>query len=225
MSYTYLDEVSQPARPSRIASRHYRVWVKRVFDVVVVLLATPIVLPIVFLAWALTMLNGGSGIFSQPRIGKNGREFKCWKIRTMVLDADDRLQQMIKADPKIAAEWGCRQKLENDPRITRLGLLLRRTSLDELPQFWNVLIGDMSLIGPRPFTPCQKKLYDSAGSDPAYYRLRPGISGLWQVDCRNEGAFQDRVTFDETYAQKMSLWFDLKIVLRTLSVVAHGTGK
>jgi len=225
MSYAFLDGISHHANASGSGSRHYRVWVKRTLDIVVIALIAPFMLPTVFVAWALTSLTGGKGIYSQPRIGRDGRVFRCWKIRTMCPDADHKLTELIAANPKLAAEWCAKQKLENDPRVTRLGRFLRCTSIDELPQFWNVLVGEMSLIGPRPFTPCQKALYDAPDGERSYYKLCPGISGLWQVSCRNDGTFQLRVSFDETYEKNLSFWLDIKIALRTLVVVLRGTGK
>ncbi len=202
----------------------YRRSGKRLFDLAVVIALLPIIIPVLLVVAFITALDGGPVIFSQPRIGRDGRVFKCWKIRTMVPNAEAVLKRMISADEDVAREWHMNQKLTRDPRITRWGRILRRSSIDELPQFWNVLLGDMSLIGPRPFTPEQKALYDEGGQSEAYYRLRPGITGLWQVDRRNEGAFGDRVSYDREYDAKLSFWMDLKIVIRTVLVVLKATG-
>jgi len=224
MSDTFFDQISVTRIGRETATGTYRIWGKRLVDVALVLLIVPMAVLIVALAWALTRLDGGRGLYRQARVGRAGRVFWCWKIRTMVPDADRVLAQMILADPKIAAEWRTTQKLLNDPRVTRLGNLLRKASIDELPQLWNVLRGDMSLIGPRPFTPAQRPLYDALPDGGAYYELRPGISGLWQVDCRNTGRFEDRVAYDETYNDQLALVSDLRIALRTVAVVLRGTG-
>lgn len=202
----------------------YRRLGKRLLDIVTVIVLSPVAIPVLMVVAFITALDGGRVFFSQPRIGRDGRVFKCWKIRTMVPNAEAVLKRMISADEDVAREWQTNQKLAHDPRVTRWGRLLRRSSIDELPQFWNVLAGDMSLIGPRPFTPEQKALYDQCGQSDAYYRLRPGITGLWQVDRRNEGAFGDRVSYDREYDERLSFWTDTKIILRTLMVVLKGTG-
>ena len=198
---------------------------KRIFDVTLVLAMLPIILPVLAVVWFITALDGGRAIYSQERVGKGGRIFKCWKIRTMVPNAESALERLIKSDPAVAAEWQANQKLANDPRITRWGRVLRKTSIDELPQLFNVLTGDMSLIGPRPFTPAQKTMYDACPNAIAYYHLRPGISGLWQVDCRNSGTFGGRAGYDMSYAKSLSFAGDVKIALRTVAVVLRATGK
>jgi lipopolysaccharide/colanic/teichoic acid biosynthesis glycosyltransferase len=143
-----------------------------------------------------------------------------WKIRTMVPDAEARLAGHLAKDPAAAAEWAVRQKLEDDPRIIPGGRFLRAASLDELPQLWNVLIGDMSLVGPRPFLPEQQHLYPGS----AYYSLRPGLTGFWQVGDRNDATFAARAVDDARYAREMSLGTDLATIARTVAVVARGTG-
>lgn len=196
---------------------------KRLIDLALVILALPVVLPLIMLIILVTWAEGGKPLFRQRRVGLNGREFSCWKVRTMVQNADRVLADLVAHDPEIAAEWDKNQKLARDPRITRLGRLLRRTSLDELPQLLNVLGGSMSLIGPRPFTPEQKALYAN-GNETSYYSLRPGLSGLWQVSRRNAGSFADRVHYDEIYSRQVSLSADLTILWRTFAVVMRATG-
>ena len=225
MSYTFIDGISDARAPGSYRIRHYEQWGKRAFDIMWVVLILPIALPVLLTAWAITVIGGGSGFYGQQRIGQGGRVFRCWKVRTMRPDADHALAELVADCPDIAREWQANQKLECDPRITPVGRFLRRTSIDELPQLWNVLTGEMSLIGPRPFTPDQKPLYDNTRPSCAYYRLRPGISGLWQVQSRNDGVFQDRVSFDEIYARNLSLWYDLKIALLTIVVILQTTGK
>jgi lipopolysaccharide/colanic/teichoic acid biosynthesis glycosyltransferase len=172
-----------------------------------------------------TWLEGGSPLYLQARVGRGGALFRCWKVRTMVRGADELLARLVEEDDDIAREWHHHQKLTRDPRITRLGRLLRRSSLDELPQLWNVLNGTMSLVGPRPFTPAQRGLYAGGRGDLAYYDLRPGISGLWQVSRRNAGSFAERVSYDEQYGRSVSLLTDLSILWRTFAVVLRATGR
>ena len=198
----------------------YRNRGKRLLDIVAVLLGAPFVLPIVLLLGLIVSRDGGRAFYSQPRVGRGGRVYTIWKLRTMVADADSRLEAHLEADPAARREWDETQKLKNDPRITRFGRLLRKSSLDELPQLWNVLRGDMSLVGPRPMMVDQQPLYPGH----AYYALRPGITGPWQVSERNESSFADRARFDTQYARDLSLGTDLKLLGATVRVVLRATG-
>lgn len=218
------DLAAGPMRPAPELFGYAR-WGKRAMDIAIVLAMLPIALPIIALAWALTARQGGRGFFCQDRVGKKGRLFRCWKIRTMVPDADAALTRLVEGNAALGAEWHRAQKLDRDPRITRLGRILRKTSIDELPQLWNVMIGDMSLIGPRPFTPAQKALYDRLPNSEAYYALRPGISGLWQVTRRNSGDFSERARYDHIYASNLTPGQDLRILGRTFRAVVGATGK
>lgn len=209
--------------PGQPADSLYSTGGKRLIDLALVVVALPVVVPLIILILLVTWAEGGKPIYRQRRVGLGGQEFSCWKVRTMVQNADRVLADLVARDPEIAAEWHRNQKLARDPRITRLGRFLRRTSLDELPQLLNVLGGSMSLIGPRPFTPDQKPLY-ADGRDSSYYRLRPGLSGLWQVSRRSAGSFADRVHYDELYGQQVSLSVDLTILWRTFAVVLRATG-
>lgn len=197
---------------------------KRLLDIALVVIALPVVVPVLALILAITALDGGKPLYVQRRIGRGGREFSCWKVRTMVHDADRVLDDLMRRDPDMAREWRERQKLSCDPRITAFGRLLRRTSLDELPQLWNVLNGTMSLVGPRPFTPDQKHIYAGGRDSAAYYGMRPGLSGLWQISRRNAGSFAERVRYDEEYGRHLTLAFDLWILFSTVSVVLSATG-
>ncbi|CUH80881.1 UDP-glucose:undecaprenyl-phosphate glucose-1-phosphate transferase [Tritonibacter multivorans] len=198
---------------------------KRLFDVLFALMLAPILLPIVFMLWLGVRLDGGPGFFRQPRVGQNGRVFMCWKLRTMCVDAEQELERLCREDPEIAEEWRVHQKLDKDPRITRLGGFLRATSLDELPQYLNVLLGDMSFVGPRPFLPAQADIYDSVPGSDAYYKLRPGITGLWQVLGRSETTFVSRVRYDAEYMRQLSFASDLQLIWKTVGVVLNKTGK
>lgn len=199
----------------------YRTAVKRLLDILLVLLSAPFVVPLVIVLAVIVRRDGGPAFYSQPRVGRGGRIYTMWKLRSMVVDADALLEAHLTANASAHAEWDAMQKLRHDPRITRIGDILRRSSLDELPQLWNVFIGDMSLVGPRPMMPCQTPLYCGR----AYFRLRPGITGPWQVSARNESRFDDRVAFDEAYDRDLSLVTDVWLILRTFRVVLRATGR
>ncbi len=212
----------RPATALRMTGRSglYRNAVKRMLDVTAVAVAVPLVVPVVLAVAVVVSRDGGSPFYSQMRVGKNGKRFRMWKLRSMVPDADERMAAHLEADPKARQEWELTQKLRNDPRITRIGRLIRKTSLDELPQLWNVLKGDMSLVGPRPMMTCQEALYPGT----AYYLLRPGCTGYWQTSARNETTFEARAEFDAAYEAELSLWTDVKVLLKTVGVILRGTG-
>jgi lipopolysaccharide/colanic/teichoic acid biosynthesis glycosyltransferase len=198
----------------------YRNFGKRVIDIVLVCLSAVFVVPIVALLAVLISLDGGAPIYRQERIGQEGRRFQLLKLRTMIPDAEEVLARMLRDDPALEEEWNATQKLRNDPRVTRLGRMLRASSLDELPQFWNVFRGEMSLVGPRPMMPDQRALYSGA----VYCDLRPGVTGLWQVSARNAEGFSSRVDYDKAYDEKLSLPFDIALMFKTIRVVLRGTG-
>ena len=198
----------------------YRDGAKRLIDLVLVVLSLPLVLPLVLLLAGIVALDGGKPLYCQNRVGKNGRTYTMWKLRSMVQCADEKLASHLAQDPEARAEWDSTQKLKDDPRITRFGRFLRKSSFDELPQLFNVLAGDMSLVGPRPMLPEQEKLYPGT----AYFELRPGITGKWQISDRNESAFAARAKFDTEYYQELSLVTDLRIIASTFRVVLRGTG-
>lgn len=193
---------------------------KRLFDLVLVLMGALFVVPVMALIALAIKLQGGPVFYSQARVGQNGQEFRFWKFRTMVCEADAKLEAYLRACPEAAREWRVSQKLKNDPRVTPLGKLLRKSSLDELPQLWNVVRGDMSLVGPRPMMPDQQELYP--GND--YEKFRPGITGMWQVSERNDVSFADRAMYDTAYARSISLREDLRILFATVGVVIRGSG-
>lgn len=199
----------------------YRAGGKRICDILFVLLSLPIALPVTLLCAVALWIEGGQPFYRQQRLGLRGRSFSILKLRTMCRDADQVLESYLAADPAMRLEWDCTQKLKSDPRITRVGGMLRKTSLDELPQFWNVLKGDMSVVGPRPMMPEQLPLYP----DPRpYFALPPGITGLWQVSDRNESSFAHRSSVDTDYHRSLSLVTDMRILLRTVGVVLQRTG-
>jgi lipopolysaccharide/colanic/teichoic acid biosynthesis glycosyltransferase len=197
--------------------------VKRILDLAGAALALIGCAPL-FLAIALLieLETPGQVLFRQARIGADGRRFTLLKFRTMRAGAEERLEQLLERSPMLRKEYSARQKLARDPRLTRVGRLLRRCSLDELPQLWNVLMGDMSLVGPRPFLPEQRGLYGPAIH--FYRQVRPGLTGLWQVSGRNELSFRERVELDVDYVVHWSLWLDLVILLRTPRAVLTQRG-
>ena len=196
---------------------------KRIMDVALVLLLIPLALPILTIIAGILLLRGKTVFYSQMRVGQGGQLFRLWKFRTMVPDADRRLESHLLHNPDAAREWHTRCKLRDDPRVTRFGVFLRKSSLDELPQLWNVLCGQMSLVGPRPVTPAElAERYRTYA--PAYLKCRPGMTGLWQVSGRNNLPYNKRVQLDAAYAKGQTLWLDFRILWRTVGVVLRGTG-
>lgn len=205
-----------PQRPFGL----YRSIFKRLFDVAMVVVAAPVIVPVVAGLAVAVARDGANPFYTQERVGRNGRVFRMWKIRSMVPDADAQMRHLLATNPAAKAEWDETQKLRNDPRITPLGRFLRRSSLDEVPQLWNVLIGDMSLVGPRPMMVDQQDLYPGT----AYYLMRPGITGYWQTAGRNRTTFSARAEFDTVYEEALGFRTDMVLLLRTVSVVLKGTG-
>lgn len=206
-------------RPDRARSRAY-LALKRALDVALVAVTAPFTLFVVGALALLVRLDGGPAFYGQQRLGRDGRVFVLWKLRSMVPDAEARLERYLADNPLAREEWSRTQKLRADPRVTRLGRYLRKYSLDELPQLWNVFVGDMSLVGPRPMFPAQRILYPGV----AYFDFRPGLTGLWQVSERNRTSFAERADYDNRYADRVSLATDLRIMARTVAVVVRGTG-
>ncbi len=190
----------------------------RVLDIACSLAAlvffAPFLIVLVLLVW---LGDGASPIFAQRRIGRGGRMFRCFKLRTMVPDAEARLEKLLARDPAAREEWARDQKLRRDPRITPIGRFLRTSSFDELPQLYNVLRGDMSIVGPRPIVDAEKVRYGRYIRD--YCSVPPGITGLWQISGRNDVSYRRRVALDVTYARAKSLPLDLKIIVATIPAV------
>lgn len=208
--------INKSSAPTRL----YRDGVKRAFDLILTVAAAIVWLPVVAILACFVALDGHSPFYTQRRVGRDGRVFRMIKLRTMVADAEAELSRYLATNPAAKAEWDATQKLKCDPRITRVGQLLRTTSMDELPQLINVLLGDMSLVGPRPFMESQKALYPGLG----YYRVRPGITGLWQVSERNGSSFAYRAVLDDEYERTLSLKTDVLILKRTVNAVLRCTG-
>ncbi len=197
---------------------------KRLFDIIfsaaILLIFSPLFLLIGF---AIALSSKGHVIFSQKRMGRGGRPFLCFKFRSMYLDAEQRLEELLEKDVVARREWESTRKLKRDPRITPLGRLLRKTSLDELPQFWNVLKGELSVVGPRPVP--KNEIETFFGKHAAkVLSIRPGLTCTWQVSGRNNVTYADRVMMDERYVRERSFWMDLKLIARTLPAMLFANG-
>lgn len=195
---------------------------KRIFDIFVSIALITLLSPaFVYISWKVTR-DGGSPIYGHERVGLRGLKFKCLKFRSMIINSKNVLEDLLATDPEAQAEWEKDFKLKNDPRITPIGHFLRKTSLDELPQLWNVLIGEMSLVGPRPVVEAELERY---GDDVEYYLMtKPGMTGLWQVSGRNDTDYATRVYLDAWYVKNWSLWYDIAILFKTINVVLKRDG-
>ena len=195
----------------------------RAFDIAIAIAVIIFTLPLlVAIAVAVWSQDGGPALFAHERIGRGGRKFKCLKFRSMVIDSEQRLKEVLKRDAKARAEWARDHKLRCDPRITRIGDFLRRSSLDELPQLFNVLRGDMSIVGPRPIVSAEVPRYGRHFN--SYCEVRPGITGLWQVSGRNDISYRRRVAMDSVYARNKSLGWDIKLLVLTVPAVLFANG-
>ena len=199
-------------------------FIKRTFDIVCGLIGVICLIPLTILVKIISVCSGDhkSIFYTQKRIGKNGREFKLYKFRSMVPNADEILEQTLKMDKVRAEEWKKYQKFEHDPRITKIGNILRKTSLDEVPQFINILKGDMSMIGPRPLVPGELDLHD--GNHEIYESVRPGITGWWACNGRSATTYAERLELEYYYVKNKSLWLDIKCVFKTISAVITKKG-
>ena len=196
---------------------------KRAMDVCIALTALLLLAPLLIGVWLLVIATSrGPALYGHERIGHNGRRFRCLKFRSMVVDGEAVLQKHLSCNGAAAAEWAETRKLRNDPRITRIGRVLRQTSVDELPQLFNVLAGDMSIVGPRPVVEDELERYRNAKR--YYLRARPGITGLWQVSGRSDTTYRRRVLLDRQYVSGWKLSRDLDIIFRTVPVVLKKTG-
>ena len=196
---------------------------KRAMDATAAFVLLALLAPLLAVIAFAIRLQGGPVLYGHRRLGRGLREFRCLKFRTMRTDGDEVLARLLDSDPEARREWRETRKLRDDPRVTRLGRLLRRTSLDELPQLINVLRGEMSLVGPRPVV--REELDEHYGAAAAAYALvRPGITGLWQVSGRSDTTYRTRVALDTEYVATMSLANDAMILLRTVGVVLRGLG-
>lgn len=196
---------------------------KRSFDILAATAALVCLSPLFLLIMALVKFSdGGSVFYGHRRIGHNGQSFRCMKFRTMVRDGDRVLQEYLRTNPEAYEEWRQTRKLQNDPRVTVVGAVLRKLSLDELPQLINIIRGEMSVVGPRPVVEDELELYESAAV--YYLRARPGLTGLWQVSGRNDVSYATRIAFDTHYVMNWSLLSDIVIVFKTIPAVCLSRG-
>jgi len=197
---------------------------KRALDVVLASIAFVFLLPVLIpIAIAVRLSDGGPALFRQKRIGRDGKEFLCFKFRSMHVDADAQLEAILRTDPARRAEWQATQKFEDDPRISPFGKFLRKSSLDELPQLINIVRGDMAIVGPRPIVRNEIEKYGEYFDH--YARVRPGLTGLWQVSGRSETTYAQRVALDVEYVEHQSLATDLKIIIKTVPAVLRSDGR
>jgi len=196
---------------------------KRAMDLILTFTVLAFLAPVLIVIYCLVKIfDPGPALFTQLRVGRDGRTFTVYKFRTMRVDAQERLDQLLASDPKAAAEWAQFQKLRHDPRVTALGRFLRKSSLDELPQLLNIVRGEMSVIGPRPVT--SGEIHRYGAEYPYYTAVRPGVLGLWQVSGRNKLTYEQRVAYDVQYVKTWSIWQDFKILFMAIPVVLLGLG-
>lgn len=218
----YTEKVFMLSIRNNLARRRNRL-AKRVFDLIATIGGGLLIFPILLvLALLVGIDNKGRIIFAHRRVGQNGRLFPCYKFQSMVPDAQDRLEEYLAKNPGARKEWEESFKLTNDPRVTKLGAFLRKTSLDELPQLWNVLMGDMSLVGPRPIVTQEIDRYGDYIRE--YYMVPPGITGMWQVNGRSDTTYEERVAMDTWYVRNWSVWIDLVYLFKTVKTVFTGKG-
>jgi len=204
-------------------ARPFNIFLKTVFDYVLTFFGTIVISPVlVVVAIWIYIDSPGNVIFKHIRIGKNGKPFPCYKFRSMCVDAKEKLAELLEKNPEARAEWERDFKLKNDPRITKSGAFLRKTSLDELPQIFNVLRGEMSLVGPRPIIQEELERYGEHAAD--YLMVKPGITGMWQVSGRSDIDYAERVSLDSWYVRNWSVWIDILLLWRTVKVVAGRKG-
>ena len=197
--------------------------IKRIVDIGIILILSPIWIPVMIILAILTKSTSKGPVFyGHKRIGKNHKEIKCWKFRSMCVNSQEILQQILETDPIKRAEWEKDRKFQDDPRVTKFGKFLRKTSLDELPQIFNILKGDMSLVGPRPVT--EPELVKYGKYQDYVLSVLPGLSGMWQISGRSDTGYEERISFDTYYIQNWSIWLDIWILLKTIWVVLRGKG-
>ena len=204
-------------------TKRFSLFLKRCMDLFLLAVTSPVTVPLTaIVAVAVKATSRGPVFYGHRRVGKNGKEFKCWKFRSMVMDADEQLQKILAENPQMRKEWEKDRKFTNDPRVTGIGKILRKTSIDEIPQFYNVLVGEMSFIGPRPVTRPELARY----GDKADFILsvQPGLSGMWQISGRSDTGYEERITLDSYYIHNWSVWLDVWIIIKTIFVVLRGKG-
>jgi exopolysaccharide production protein ExoY len=216
-------DASVNLRPTSEGHRPVGGMPKRVFDVVAAATAIALLSPLfAMLALLVKLSDRGPVFYAHRRIGRNGNVFHCLKFRTMVVNGDEVLARHFAANPRAREEWLATRKLQSDPRVTRVGQVLRKLSLDELPQVFNILMGHMSVVGPRPVIKDELELYGPAAE--CYLRSRPGLTGLWQVSGRNDVSYGTRVAFDQHYVENWSFLADIKIIVLTVPAILASRG-
>jgi len=211
-----------PTLRSSVNRSHFDEVVLRGLDIAIAALAIVFLLPLLLVTAAILALQGGPVVFAHKRVGRGGSAFYCYKFRSMVVDAEERLARLLRDDPQALAEWQKDHKLRNDPRVTPFGRFLRRSSIDELPQLFNVLRGEMSIVGPRPIVDAEVPRYGRRIA--AYYRVKPGITGLWQVSGRNDVEYRTRVAMDCLYAKSVRPSLYIYLVVATVPAVLSRRG-
>ncbi|MGN0730008.1 undecaprenyl-phosphate galactose phosphotransferase WbaP [Treponema sp.] len=198
-------------------------FIKRSIDILACLCAAPIAVPLtIIIAIAIKITSPGPVFYGHKRVGKNHTVLKCWKFRSMCIDADKKLAEILKNDPVRAEEWEKDRKFTDDPRVTKFGKFLRKTSLDEIPQLWNIFVGEMSLVGPRPVTEAELIKYGKYSD--YVLSVKPGLSGMWQISGRSDTGYEERINLDTYYIQNWSVWLDIWILIKTIGVVIRGKG-
>jgi len=219
----YFDERLVMLKISNNLQRRYNRLIKRIFDLTTSLLGLIVFIPVgIIISIMIYKDSPGPVLFSHKRIGKNGREFACYKFRSMVMDSQAMLEKYLAENPEAREEWEKDFKLKDDPRVTKIGAFLRKTSLDELPQIFNVIKGEMSLVGPRPIIKDEIVKYGEYIND--FYLVPPGITGLWQVSGRSDTTYEERVEMDSWYVRNWSIWIDLVLLIKTVMVVLQRKG-
>lgn len=221
MSFLFSYEVILLRVNNNLAKRSSRI-LKRTMDILGSIAIMTVLSPLLLTLYFMIKKDGGNAIYGHERIGRDGKTFKCLKFRSMVINSKEVLEELLKNDPEARAEWEKDFKLKNDPRITKVGAFIRKTSLDELPQLFNVLKGEMSLVGPRPIVKDELERYDE--NVDYYLMAKPGMTGLWQVSGRNDVDYKTRVYFDSWYVKNWSLWNDVAILFKTINVVLNRSG-
>jgi len=227
-SFTSTQQLKDIAGIIGFASTHnlkfkQNIFFKRLIDILLILISSPLWLPVfIILGLLVKCTSKGPVFYGHVRVGKNGKPFKCWKFRTMCINSQEILEQILATDEKRRLEWEKDRKFQDDPRVTKFGKFLRKTSLDELPQLINILVGDMSFVGPRPVT--EPELVKYGKYKDYVLSVYPGLSGMWQISGRSDTSYEERITFDTFYIQNWSIWLDIWILIKTVWVVIRGKG-
>jgi Undecaprenyl-phosphate galactose phosphotransferase WbaP len=201
----------------------WNLHIKRVTDLAIAVIGGILILPFLLIIALLILIDSpGPVLYRHLRLGMNGRHFYAYKFRSMVADSEERLEKLLKSDVEIEREWKSNHKLTRDPRITRIGKFLRKTSIDEFPQLINILKGEMALVGPRPIVDTEVEKYGEDYS--RIFSIKPGLTGLWQVSGRSNTNYEERIAYDTFYLQSWSVWMDLWILFKTFGVVMRGKG-